>query len=230
MIDPMTLRPGKPSIFAHPVQARLIVMVLLMTMLGLGCSTSPTSDPPDTQSLATDGDPAQAEPSYWLSQPAVVSVRTLHFDHLMSAAQDAARNYQFRIDRTDYRRGLITTQALVSKQWFEVWRKEVIPLHDQAVATVATIRRTVRFDIQRLDDGRFELTPKVVVERQANAGRRVTTVTKSSEALSPASVDAGSAEADAGVILAPSYWYATGRDETLERALVRQIEKRLSRF
>jgi len=206
-----------------PFRQFVIYWFALLLLILPGCvahSASPTTR------LATDIDPLQAEPAYWLAQPVATSVKTLDFDALFQAAQKSAQDYRFKLDRLDYRAGLITTTPLVSKQWFEVWRKEVIGFHDQQIASTATLRRTVRFEIARREDGRYELSPQVLVERQAIAGGRVTTVVHSARALSPSG--SGSIEADAGIVLPTNYWYAVGRDENLERALARQIEKRLS--
>ena len=69
------------------------------------------------------------------------------------------------LDRQDFRAGVITTKPLVSKQFWELWRNDVVTLSDMANSSLATHRRTLRFDIDRKDAGGYVATPRVVVER-----------------------------------------------------------------
>ena len=66
---------------------------------------------------------------YWYKQPDVASVDCGNFDSLWNTAFDVARDDHFMIDRTDFRSGLLTTQPMISKQPFEVWRDDVVDTH-----------------------------------------------------------------------------------------------------
>src|SRR5690242_7122849 len=87
--------------------------------IGSGCASHP-SPPPATQP-ATAGDPKSTLPTYWFEQPAVAQVHARNFDALWNACQEAAKARGYVIDRTDYREGLLYTEPLVSKGYFEVW-------------------------------------------------------------------------------------------------------------
>ena len=189
-----------------------------------GCIGSP-ANPAATRS-ATDVDPAAADGAYWYARPGAVSVTSPDFERLWTAAQEAARDAGFRIDRRDYRSGVMTTQPLVSRQLWEVWRRDVAALPDLAKSTLQTLRRTVRFEIGRRDDGTYELVPKVLVERYSFAEHRITSVALYREvfALTPQEVirrrdlQENPTQAPTGVP-PPEYWYAIGRDPHLERRL-----------
>jgi hypothetical protein len=177
--------------------------------------------------MATDIDPAMADPAYWLAKPAVESIDAADFDKLWNASACAARDLLFQIDREDRRSGLLTSTPSVSPQWFEPWRRELQTFDDLKQSSAATIRRTLYFNIDRSGNG-YRVTPKVLVERQAIVERRVSgQLTRSYFRNDPAAGTTGSRAADAGVLLPDSYWYAIGRDEPLEQELARRIREQL---
>jgi hypothetical protein len=205
------------------IRLRLIPLLLAGLACGhlAGCSASGTGP------LATDAGPETATPAYWVAQPATETVVHGDYDALWEAARGAARWRGFRADRQDYRGGVIMTHPLVSKQAFEVWRRDVVALPDLAEATLATVRRIVRFEIAEREDGTYACVPKVVVERYAQTERRITSVTQYRESFSTEEGVLGSRERDKGVNIPVTYWYAIGRDAALERELAEGIRARL---
>src|SRR5207248_2965667 len=119
-----------------------------------------------------------------------------------------------------------TTAPLVSRQFYEPWRDDVVDGHGLLLSSLATVRRTVRFEIARRDDGTFVLAPKVVVERYSSAERRITSVTEYLDIFNyrRALVDV---QTDEGTPVPVEYWYAIGRDPALERHLARAIRRAL---
>ena len=201
------------------------LLPLLFAALACGHLVSCASN--NTGTLATEADPETARPAYWLAQPATETVTFGDYDALWEAAQSAARWRGFRIDRQDYRGGVLMTRPLASKQAFEVWRRDVVTIPDIAESTLATVRRTVRFEIDEQDDGTFACVPKVLVERYAQTERRITSVTQYRESFSNEAGVFGSRERDKGVDIPVMYWYAIGRDAALERDLAAAIRGRL---
>jgi hypothetical protein len=121
---------------------------------------------------------------------------------------------------------MFQTHPVISKQAFEPWRRDVATLPDLTESTLATVRRIVRFEIGKRDDGTFECVPKVVVERYSSAERRITTITKYRETFSIATAQ-GNKERDRGVELADTYWYAIRRDEAMEKQLADAVRSRV---
>jgi hypothetical protein len=173
---------------------------------------------------ATDIDPKLADPNTYWDKPGVIHVPARDFDRLWLACQASARQYFFKIDRLDYREGVITTEPTVTAQFYEPWRQDNTTLHDVALSSIAKYRRTMRFDITRNDDGTFEVTPKVLIEREAFQTKRITAVVKYYESFySGDAHQYGSREADEGAAIPIQYWYATARDYNLERRLAQDV-------
>lgn len=180
---------------------------------------------PDQSATAIDEEKATA--AYWYEQPAAARAMAFDFDTLWAAAERVARNHRYPIDRVDYRNGILTTRPVASRQFFEVWRDDLTPISDQAESSLATVRRTIRFEFDRSEDGRYVVTPKVLIERYAMPQRRVTSVTRYGAAITPALP--GEVVDSEGEKVPNHYWYAIGRDAAAERRLVRDIEARLRR-
>ena len=174
----------------------------------------------------TETDKKTATQAYWLNKPANAVVTHDDYDELWEACADTARWRGFRIDRTDYRAGLLTTWPLASKQAFEPWKKDVVTISDLTETTLASMRRIIHFEIARLEDGTFECVPKVLVERYSSSERRITSVTQYRESFAIVT-EQGSRARDKGFDLQFTYWYTTGRDEVLEKALADGIRSRL---
>ncbi len=173
----------------------------------------------------TDVDPVQATPEYWYDQPANVHVPARDYDRLFAACQKAAHGYFFKVDRTDYREGVITTHPNTSAQFFELWRPDNSTYHDIMQSSLGTMRRTIRIEIEPQVDGSFLATPKVLVERETVVGRRVTAVVKYRESMIGNA--GGSPETALMKDAAVKYWYAVGRDPQLERRVADSILENL---
>lgn len=202
-----------------------IGMLIVLSAIISGCATHPTA-PPATQP-ATAGDPKSTLPTYWFDQPAFTEIRGRDFDALWNACQEVAKARGFVIDRTDYREGLLYTEPLVSKGYFEVWRNDVVDGHGLAQGTLATIRRTIRFAIRRQPDGSFVATPKVVVERYASIERRITSAAQYHDIFSIRLLDVNREREQTGAVIPAEFWFAVGRDHPLERELGKDISRRI---
>jgi hypothetical protein len=209
---------------------RICLLVWLGSIIGCAGSSHVVEPPPSTQP-ATAVDPATTQPSYWLARPAPVTIQCPDFETLWNTCTDAARDFLFVIDRTDYRAGVMTTKPLTSSQWIEFWRPEVRTIDDSAQSSLAAIRRTIHFEFTKLADGSYEVAPKVLVEREAIAEQRITSVTGYrgvfTRPRNSRDIPRGTKEFDVGVQLPSRYWYVVGRDEAMEKALADSIEKKL---
>jgi hypothetical protein len=214
---------GRVMLFATCDLRFAIVLAVALT----GCITKP-QNPAATQP-ATDIDPITATPAYWYDQPAVASVTSTEFEPMWKACEDMARDHHFKLDRVDYRLGLLTTDPKVSPQFFEFWRSEIGTTEELAESSLATIRRTARFEFSRDTSGIITMQPKVLVERYSQAERRITSVVQYRTAVAPGVTERGSRERDAGIVLPTRYWYATGRDTVLEVKIADGIQRRLDK-
>lgn len=177
---------------------------------------------------ATLKDPATTQPSYWLDQPAVVSVENFKFQPLWDACEKVARSYQFQLDREDYRLGLMTTKPTISKQMLEPWRQDAGTLYDVMQDSLTTMRRSIRFEIERGEDGTYSMTPKVLVERETILERRITSAAQYRSVFSGPAVGSRTAtDEDIGVPVI--YWTPVGRDLEMERHLAASVREQVKK-
>lgn len=193
-----------------------------------GCADDSTVRPAGG-AVATAVSPQTASLDYWIDQPASSFVASPDYNLLWAACDAAARDYLFAIDRTDYRQGVLTTKPLISKHWAEVWRRDVTRGEDVAQSSLATYRRTIRYELRKnKDDQAYEARVKVVIERSSTFERRVTTAIQFRDAFG-AYPTGTEFVADDGTQLPSQYWYAVGRDEDLEKALAETVREKLVR-
>lgn len=194
---------------------------ILLASLASGCSSGSrySSEEPTTQ------------PSYWLDQQGSASASGPDFDRLWTTCEDIARDYLFKLDRIDYRAGILSTQPMVTSQLFEPWRWDASTAFDRDESTLSAMRRTLTFEFTREETGGWKVQPKVLVERQAMAERRMTSVVLYRNvftlARNPNDRASGTRESDAGTYLPQRYWYPVRRDSEFENRLAIEVRKRL---
>lgn len=210
-------------------------LVLASTLIGLialaaGCAgrakTAPSTRPAAARAMATDIAPETATAAYWLEQDAVAWVGPAGFDALLREADHVLRQRRFEIDRLDYRGGRLVSKPLVSKQFWEVWRNDVVTSQQVLASSVGTYRRTVHWEILPSDGGKFAAAPRVVVERISGTPRRVTMVTNTRYSINTAEATTGLPTSRLEDVPADQ-WYAIGRDNALEAALAKDLFERL---
>ncbi len=180
-------------------------LALMFMLLAGGCIGNRLSNPAATQPV-TMVDPELAEKEYWLAKPPTAEVHGA-FDPLWEACERTARDYLFNIDRRDQRSGLLSTEPLITRQWWEFWRKDAGTFKDTQEATLANIRRTIFFQFKKVSDGTYSVTPKVLVEKESKVDPKY-----KDDIEGPS-----------------SYWYATRRDEVLEKRIADSIRKRVDK-
>ncbi len=153
-----------------------------------------------------------------LSEPARQS------DALWEAIQETLRRGRFRLDRVDRHTGVVTTMPETSQQFFEFWRHDVDTREDLWESTLNLIRRRVRVNMVRADDGRSaELDVAVFRERLSSPDRQFNSTGSAfrffGERL-PSTTGA------AKVTAADDRWLELGRDPAMEDYLLRSILER----
>jgi hypothetical protein len=200
---------------------------LLLAILAGCASQSPQAPlPTEKPKVATDIPIEQAKPQYWFNQPPVASVAATDFQTLWDACNDTAHEYQFAIDLSDYRSGLLITRPMVSMQFFEPWRKDAGNFAEVMQSSLQTIRRTVHFELRRDPSGVYQASPKVLIERYSLISRRITSETEYRYAFMPIG-PSPTYNINEDVQVPVSYWYAIGRDTALERKMADTIEHKL---
>jgi hypothetical protein len=174
-----------------------------------GCINKPQNAA--TTRPVTDVDPRTAEASYWLAQPATTEVTHASFQTLWDTCERVAKDHLFAISRRDFRGGLLTTEPMISKQWFEVWRKDSVRVSDVEENSLGGVRRSIHFQFTQNPDGSYTVAPKVVVERHSTVDAKYRTDEAEEDYVS-------------------NYWYATRRDPAYEVELGQAIRGRLGKL
>ena len=202
-------------------------LLILLFCAAPGCRLSDTPPPPIMTPTTNPAMLATTQPFYWTTQPSVVQVRAASFQRLWSACERTSREFGFPLDRQDFRNGLMTTEPVISQQFFEPWRHDTGTASGVANNSLASYRRTIRFQIEKQDES-YVMTPCVIVERFAQAEQPI-----ASDIYLRSSMNVekhpmlGTKETDRAIYLPRRYWYATGRDNALERDLAKAVEKKL---
>ncbi len=215
--------------FVAFVSALRAFVVVFSGLTIAGCEAAEPVHSAAVRAAVTPTDAHLATPDYWWHQPPVASADGADFQRLWDACEAEAHARFFLVDREEYRLGLLTTAPMISKQIFEPWRTDAVTPHDATESTLATIRRTVRFEIARRDDGSYRMVPKVLVERYASAERRLA-ISQYQQAFSSPRTFADSPDLSGDTTVKDAvadYWYPLHRDPALERDLADAIRGRL---
>ncbi len=171
-----------------------------------GCMIGGPSNPAATRPV-TEVDPATTQPYYWLDQPATATVVAGDYDKLWETCKTVMEDVHFRVDRQDYRNGVLTSEPTVSKQYYEVWRSDGPTVRDTAESSLAGIRRTIVCQFTRDQaQNTFTVAPKVLVERRTIV-----------ESKLRATLDYD-----------PIYWYPVRRDAQMEQQLADRVQAALA--
>lgn len=74
------------------------------------------------------------------------------FNATWEASLAALKEYRFVIDREDRRAGVITTQPMVGRHWFELWRPDAATRFARAEGTLQTIYRQATVIVRRQEE------------------------------------------------------------------------------
>ncbi len=86
-----------------------------------------------------------------------------NFENLWQASIDVLEDYYFVLDRRDRRAGVLATELMVGKHWFEFWRRDAVTPYDFVESSIQTVYRVAEVQIapSESDPGTFE--PHVTV-------------------------------------------------------------------
>jgi len=84
---------------------------------------------------------------------------------LWQSCKSELKNRGFRLDRADLRSGVIDTFPMVSRQWFEFWRRDVVDAASLAESSLQTIRRRIGIKLTPLGGNKYCFNCRVTVQR-----------------------------------------------------------------
>jgi len=150
------------------------------------------------------------------------------YDRIWQQAQQLLAHLDFRIDRHDYRLGVLTTAAKQSAELLEPWRRDRTGLVHALENTINDQRYTIRISIATVPGKPkfYQISVQVLVERAVNP----------SEMLGGPIFVAGSGFGRNIVTLQSDYltptpeglfWNLMGRDPVLEAKILRELFERI---
>jgi len=203
-----------------------IISIFPLILLA-ACAANSENAAPATQPAMMSIPVERSNPDYWFKKPAVATVQSADFQKLWHACASTLINDEFEIDQQNYRSGLLTTQPMVSKQYFEAWRSDAGTVHEILQDSLQTIRRTVHVEFVRRPDGTYLAHPKVVKEQSSHPERRITTEAQFTQAFAAVG-ETDTRTNTEGASVPSRYWYALGRDEAMEKELANSIREKLA--
>lgn len=199
-------------------------------------ATQPTSQPdtqPDTQSATTEPTSQPATQPGRLVKRRIDPNQTTRFvyratyENVYDQARLILNRFNFRLDRQDFRLGVLTTQPLPSSHLIEPWRPDHASTKNAVENTLHDQRRTVRITISKAPKPDFyEIAVQVIVERATNP----------TEGLGGPIFVEGSGFGRNALTLRSDYitsdtggprWTPIGRDTQLERKLLDALFERI---
>ncbi|MBI9018516.1 MAG: hypothetical protein JEZ07_14785 [Phycisphaerae bacterium] len=150
--------------------------------------------------------------------PAKPIITNLDTDTIWQICQSQLRDRGFDINITNKYDGYIETYPLISKQWFEFWRNDVVDVKSLSHSSLNSVRRIATLKISQTETQK-QINCEVIVQQLSYDAQR------SSGQLRVAKL---SNENEAEMQAKPIYqWYQTGTDLSLANAILKSIEKKL---
>ena len=113
--------------------------------------------------LLLAGCPQHTVPVAELPQPRTEA--EWNFESYWQASLAVLRDYHFRIDLQERRRGLIVSQPMVAKQFFEFWRGDAATNYDLVEGSLQMVYLVARVQVTRVDPDRPDYKLTVDVQR-----------------------------------------------------------------
>ncbi|MCP4594419.1 MAG: hypothetical protein GY842_27120 [bacterium] len=147
------------------------------------------------------------------------------YDALFDACLDSLRDRDFRIDRADRCGGVITTFPNTGQHFFEFWRRDVETNSDALEATMLTIRRRVKIQLQGDPQStQRQLAVGVYREKYATPDRQYNSSASALRVFSRTLPSTSGKRLDAS----DDSWVPHGRDAVLEKCLTEEIAARVA--
>lgn len=155
-------------------------------------------------------------------KPSADAFMTAHQESgaIWEVCQRELKGRQFRLDRVDKRSGIIETYPLVSKQWFEFWRNDVVDSYSQSESNLHTVRRKVILKVKSQTSEGHRIQCQVKVERLSSHKIVLTGTARARKIFSYRITEQNRKKMQ---------WIPLGRDFALEKSIVASIEKSIDR-
>ncbi len=156
-----------------------------------------------------------------------VSVDNSSFEKIWDACLASLEDHSFEVDRRDRRFGLIVSEPVVGKQFFEFWRKDTADSGDLLNSSLHTIRRVVTIRIAKQGPTEFQVDVEAQAQRISVPGTQLNSTAEAFELMGRQGVPASPRRSDYLRRRSATIWVDIGREQALEQAIMRDIAGRL---
>lgn len=143
---------------------------------------------------------------------------------LITTAEDALRQMNFVIAKSDSQSGTIITRPLSGAQLLEFWRKDTVGRFNKAEANLHSIRKIVRLDISR-EDGGLCIKCTAITQRLSLTEDEITSTSQAYRMFS----ESGESMQKLKLRKGQASWLELGRDAALEKRILEKIAAKINR-
>ena len=162
-----------------------------------------------------------------LPQWDAVAADNASFDQVWDACLASLEDRSFQVDRRDRRFGLIVSEPVVGKQFFEFWRNDTADSDELLNSSLHTIRRVVTIRIAKQGPMQFQVNVEAHAQRVSLPGDQLDNAAEAFELLSRQGVPTSPTRSDYLRPRPEPIWVDIGRERALEQAIMRDIVRRL---
>lgn len=145
-------------------------------------------------------------------------------DNIWQIAQKELKSRGFELDRVDLRSGIIETVPLVSRQWFEFWRRDVVDEKSLAQSSLHTVRRKVNVRLVAGDNDKIHIHCRVFIEKLSFGPTKTSGPVRAEEIFSS---KAYRVEKNKSLGKQPYQWIPIGNDLFLEKDILESIQEEI---
>jgi hypothetical protein len=187
------------------VKRRLIILILLIVLPLVGCTE-------------------QRRPRWQ-----AIAVEHASFDDVWTTCLASLQDRGLSIDRQDRRFGLIVSEPVVGKQFFEFWRNDAVTSDDTWTSSLHTVRRIVSIHVVSQGPMHFEVRVQAQAQRVNIPADQLDNTAEAFEMIRVHGVPASPSRRDYTRPKAELIWVDIGREHALEQYILEDITRRLEK-
>jgi len=183
---------------------RIITITMLLTAMLVGCTE-------------------QRKPRW-----EAIVVEHASFDDVWTTCLASLQDRGLSVDRQDRRFGLIVSEPVVGKQFFEFWRNDAVTSDDTLTSSLHTVRRIVSIHVVSQGPMHFEVRVEAQAQRANIPGDQLDNTAEAFEMIRAHGVPASPSRGDYARPQAEMLWVDIGREHALEQYILEDITRRLT--
>ena len=158
-----------------------------------------------------------------------IAVEQASFDDVWTVCLASLQDRGLSVDRQDRRFGLIVSEPVVGKQFFEFWRNDAVSSDDTLTSSLHTVRRIVSIHVVSQGPMHFEVRVEAQAQRVSIPADQLDNTAEAFEMLRTHGVPAAPSRSDYTRPQAEPIWVDIGREHALEQYILEDITRRLTK-